>query len=59
MIQTGSRNITLKMSVNKVHLRHFMVNEFLKEINIVAAIKNIQNVYQDQTPAKQTEKMVC
>ena len=47
------------MSVNKVHLRHFMVNEFLKEINIVAAIKNIQNVYQDQTPAKQTEKMVC
>ena len=42
------------MSVDKVHLRHVMLYEFLKGINIAAAIKNIQEVYQNQAPAKRT-----
>ena len=42
------------MSVDKVHLRHVMLYEFRKGINDAAAIKNIQEVYQDQAPAKRT-----
>ena len=48
------------MSVDKVHLLHVMLYEFRKGINVAAAIKNIQEVYQDQAPAKRTVgKMVC
>ena len=37
-----------------MHLRHVMLYEFRKGINVVAAVKNIQDVYQDQAPAKRT-----
>lgn len=42
------------MSVDKVHLRHVMLYEFRKGTNVAAAVKNIQDVYQDQAPAKRT-----
>lgn len=42
------------MSIDKVHLRHVMLYEFRKGINVAAAVKNIQDVYQDQAPAKRT-----
>ena len=40
------------MSVDKVHLLHVKLYEFRKGINVAAAVKNIQEVYQDQVPAK-------
>ena len=42
------------MNIDKVHLRHVMLYEFRKGINVAAAVKNIQDVYQDQAPAKRT-----
>ena len=46
--------MTLKMSVDKVHLRHVMLYEFWKEINVAVAVEKIKNIYQYQAPTKQT-----
>lgn len=42
------------MNIDKVNLRHVMLYEFRKGITVSAALKNIQNVYQDQAPGKRT-----
>ena len=42
------------MDIDKVHLGHVMLYDFRKGINVVAAVKKIQDVYQDHAPAKRT-----